>query len=63
MAWVAVDKDGEEYIFADKPKLEDGVWMPAGWKGLDSTVKLPDGSIEKLTGSPMSWEDSPREVK
>ena len=58
MAWVVVNRDGTEVIFENKPKR-----MRYYWFDLDDEICLPEGSIEKLTGEPMSWEDSPREVK
>lgn len=66
MAWVAVDKDGIEAVFINKPirrretwwdeiELEDGCY--------DTEVCLPKGSIKKLIGRELTWEDNPVELK
>ena len=66
MAWIAVDEDGTEYIFEDEPKIEHykiantTMWVT---NSNDCYLYVPDGTAEKLTGKPMSWEDEPRELK
>ena len=59
MAWVAVDKDGTEAIFERKPQrtIIDS-WEPTerDW------IILEDGSIEKLLGYKLTWEDEPVEI-
>ncbi|MBD5241443.1 MAG: fructan hydrolase [Barnesiella sp.] len=62
MAYLACDKDGTEWIFD---------WPPtrckyAGWwaENYDtSKVQLPPGSIAKLIGRELTWEDEPYELK
>ena len=60
MAWVAVDKNGHEFIFAGRPTRavfywnEDSFW---------DEVELPQGSIKKLIGRDLTWEDDPVELK
>ena len=61
MAWVAKNKCGEEYVYESEPYRKGDIWVIYDWS--DAVVQLPKGSIEKLTGSPMSWDDEPREVK
>lgn len=60
MAWLAVDSDGSEFQYGYKPiRLNDiGVWeaVNSEW---DS---LPSGSIEKLIGKKLTWEDDPVEI-
>ncbi len=66
MAWIAVNKDGEEKIFECKP--ERGITTMSKihlWTynlGYDS-VPLPKGTIKKLIGRDMVWEDEPIELK
>ena len=71
MAWVAVDED--ELIFENEPFRMDGMWYPKFFeKGKDISrigvdtfsffVKLPDGSIEKLIGKKLTWNDEPVEL-
>lgn len=55
MAWVAVTTNGEEYIFACKQ-------VPL-WLDLKKGIKLPKGSIKKLTGCELNWNDEPIELK
>ena len=66
MAWLAVDKTGEENIFERKPiRNLFGMWLP------DTTcddceesdcIILPQGSIKKLIGRDLTWEDEPVEI-
>lgn len=57
MVWVAIDKDGSEHIFDTKPWREDGHYMPNGdW---DANIVLPKGSIKKLIGRELTWNDEP----
>lgn len=67
MAWVAVDKDGEEYIFGGyKPTREDDyMWYPEQDRYGDligDYVSIPSGSIEKLIGRVLTWDDEPVEL-
>ena len=69
MAWVAVDKDNTEAIFAHYPKRanESGyafgkeelkvIWLDGG-----DFVILPNGSIKKLIGRELKWSDEPVEL-
>lgn len=61
-AWVAVDYDGE-YI-SDKEPFRD--MFNIGYYGFASdanVVKLPKGTIKKLTGRDLAWEDEPIKLK
>lgn len=61
MAWLAVDKDGEEGAYQYKPiriELLGGTFVCE-----DGTVVLPKGTIEKLIGYSLTWEDEPVEIK
>lgn len=54
MAWVAVDKDGSEWIFEDCPVRKNEEWvvgMRASWIDL---LNIPKGTIKKLIGKDMS---------
>lgn len=60
MAWVAVDKDGTESIFEYAPiGRYKNYWDSYG----DRDVVLPKGSIEKLIGRKLTWDDEPVELK
>lgn len=58
MAWVAVDKDGSEWIYNSKPHREDESWVD----DYLNLVPLPKGAIKKLIGKELGWEDNPEEV-
>ena len=58
MAWVAVDKDKAEYIYESKPHREEGAW----YEHCDF-VQLPIGSINKLIGKDLTWDNDPVELK
>lgn len=60
MAWLAVNYHGVEVILSDRPKkLFRRLW------GNDKTqiIPLPQGSIKKLIGRELSWQDEPVELK
>lgn len=65
MAWVAVDFDGMEYIFASKPIRNKvyNCWQLDDSRLLLDVVDLPKGSIKKLIGIGLSWNDAPVELK
>lgn len=57
MAWLAVNKNETEVIFHSKP-----IRFEKYWESNDDYVDLPSGSIEKLTGKQLTWEDEPIEI-
>lgn len=57
MAWVAVDKIGEELISRTEPFRVGDYWI--GY----SIVHLPKGSIKKLIERDLSYDDEPVELK
>lgn len=66
MAWLACDKDGTEWIF-DKQKPTRNTypeyWLAGRFNGAsDYYIGLPKGSIEKLIGRPLTWNDEPVEI-
>ena len=56
--WIAVDYNGLEKAFWNKPKRCEKHYE---WWG-DNMV-LPHGSIKKLIGRELSWDDEPVELK
>ena len=64
MAYVAVDKNEEEWIYSYKPVRchEYKRWQPEMQYGYHS-IELPKGTIEKLIGKKLTWEDEPVELK
>ena len=60
MAFVAVDKNKKEYIYDEKPKREI---YHKSWNSVYESVELPKGTIEKLIGKKLTWEDEPVELK
>ena len=62
MAWAAVNRYNREYIYDKKPeRCYCSVWAQASL--LDNAVELPKGSIKKLIGKELTWEDEPVELK
>lgn len=59
MAWVAVDKNGQEVIFEDQPIKGKEIWY---LDREDYYVNLPKGSIKKLIGRELTWDDEPVEL-
>ena len=61
MAWVAVDKYGEEYVYEAKPIRSDDCFYLRYSNG-EGFVVIPKGSIKKLIGYELTWEDEPVEL-
>ena len=60
MAWLCVDKDGTEYVLKTTPIRRGDYWrLSKGWQ----YCELPHGSIAKLIGRELTWEDEPVELK
>lgn len=62
MAWLAVDKDGDEFIFAECPTRYGEIWVNR-FNFQDDIIDLPSGSIEKLIGKVLTWSDEPVELR
>lgn len=60
MAYLCVDKDGSEYVLETTPIRCRDYWrLSKGWR----YCELPPGSIAKLIGRELTWEDEPVELK
>lgn len=59
MAWVAVDKDNSEYIYKEKPIRR---YTGEYWYNDYGYVQIPYGSIERLIGRTLTWDDEPVEI-
>ena len=64
MAWLAVDKCGSEVICSTEPYQDtvDNVWCVANIHD-SCAIELPRGSIRKLIGRELTWNDEPVELK
>ena len=63
MAWVAVTKQGREFISMCKTIRvtdEDNYY---GWKDTFTEIYLPKGSIKRLIGRELTWNDEAVELK
>lgn len=63
MAWIAVDSYNKEAIFLRKPRRVYGFWIDANKDSEDTQISLPKGSIKKLIGRDLTWENEPVELK
>ncbi len=61
MAWVAVNSCGTELIFETEPHKVAYSWRDN--EGSCRCIALPKGSIKKLIGKELSWDDEPVELK
>ena len=59
MAWVAVDENGDEFIYGNEPYRLQNYWYMSD----NYFVELPKGSVEKLLGRELTWNDEPVELK
>lgn len=69
MAWLAVDKDGAEFLYLAKPErvshrnafrireLDFEIWSSN-----KNMLPLVEGSIKNLIGRELKWEDEPVEI-
>ena len=71
MAWLAVSRNGQEIISKNRPTYENRTdsWYDAieGWAEGEcyteySEIDLPKGSISKLLGREVKFEDCPIEI-
>ena len=68
MAYLSVNKKGVEAIHRDKPEYIDLVdsWDGYGYRSmvglLSDCIYLPKGSIKKLIGRDITFEESPVEL-
>jgi hypothetical protein len=63
MSYVAVDEDGKENVSESEPRRSSGLAFNY-WGVVDGDIiYLPKGSIEKLIGKKLTWEDEPVELK
>lgn len=62
MAWVAVEKSGDEWVFEFMPiRLNKvGIW-DIKYSNINC-CELPKGSIAKLIGRELAWNDEPVEL-
>lgn len=71
MAWLAVNENGTERAFPEKPEQWNDEWGydVVGYEDhmdkhyVDIWVELPIGSIKKLTGETITWGNEPIEIK
>ncbi|MEG1008262.1 MAG: fructan hydrolase [Clostridia bacterium] len=60
--WLAVNKDGQEVIMDNKPERFNNKWKSLVFIGpgyYDTSMILPKGTIKKLTGKELTWDDEP----
>lgn len=62
MAFLAVDNDGSEFIYKKKPTRKSNDSEDEFWYGGVGWFGLPKGSILKLIGRELTWQDEPVEI-
>jgi len=65
MAWLATDKNGKETISPGRPEFDGFEWCYTEENSIESeyAMDLPDGTIEKILGRKLTYEESPVEIK
>ena len=63
MAYVAVDKNEDEWIYDEMPYKNKRDSKEVWDCDSDRMMYIPRGSIEKLIGRKLAWEDEPVELK
>lgn len=62
MAWLSVDKDGQELIFlGKKPVRWREEWVLAE-DDVEDAYELNKGTIKKIIGRGLTWKDEPVEI-
>lgn len=63
MAWLCVNKDGQEVILDLEPIRKDSYWSEdkESTFGEEVGVDLPKGTIKRLTGKELTWDSKPIE--
>lgn len=63
MPYLTVDQDKKESMHAGIPVRENGVFdnIEFWWSG-QNRINIPSGSIKKLIGHELTWEDDPVEL-
>lgn len=69
MAWLAVDKKGNERIFRNKPNYgwfewldEEEFYAECQCFNISTEIELPKGTIKKMIGRELTFEESPIEI-
>jgi hypothetical protein len=63
MPYLAVDEDGTEGIFNTCPdRVNNDMWWYEEWSLHCSELDLPKGTIEKIIGRSLTWEDEPVQI-
>lgn len=63
MAWIAVTKQGREFISMCKPIRVTDEYNYYGWKDTFTEISLPKGSIKRLIGRELTWNNEPLELR
>lgn len=64
MAWLAVSQSGNEIVSDEKPIRGEKLWaIEFDDSYYANIISLPKGTIEKIIGRKMTWEDEPVEIK
>ncbi len=65
MAWLAVNKDGTEWIMPGKPVVGIGSTRKkcTSRASIPIEIELPKGSVYKLLGKELTWDDEPVELQ
>lgn len=61
MPWLATDKNKREWIYLNKPARREDCWNQTS--SVSPQLNIPTGSIEKLIGKKLTWDDDPVEIK
>ena len=57
MSWIAVDKNGCEYIYEFQPVRMDSWWEKSDKSEFGAEVEVSEGTSFKLTNKQLTWED------
>ena len=56
--WLAVDKNGEEWLYEERPFRDDTQWRVNS----NSHIRVAKGTIQRLLNYPLTWDDDCQEI-
>jgi hypothetical protein len=61
MVWLCTDQDGDECISIRKPTRNNDEHRQSFWFDIYIVRGIPKGSIKRLIGRELTWDDEPVE--
>lgn len=63
MAWLATDKDGQSFVYKEKPHRAKYFKVDEYWDSDKDCYFIDNEAVEVILGRNLTWEDEPVEIK